>query len=147
MFALAQIELTQFDALTMFVSLHAVLKYALHKTWVGMKNAIWMAGLCLILTACGAQTVEQVVGDLQAKKMKDGDAIVVTATVAAVALQPEPFVMLHGSDKNNALYALLSAEQAKSVQVGQKISVDCRNIHHQANGKGMLVTSRNCVLQ
>ena len=125
----------------------AVLKYALLKIWVGMKNAIWMAGLCLILTACGAQTVEQVVGDLQAKKMKDGDAIVVTATVAAVALQPEPFVMLHGSDKNNALYALLSAEQAKSVQVGQKISVDCRNIHHQANGKGMLVTSRNCVLQ
>lgn len=146
-FALAQIELTQFDALTMFVSLRAVLKYALHKTWVGMKNAIWMAGLCLMLTACGAQTVEQVVDDLQTQKIKDGDAIVVTGTVATVALQPEPFVLLQGSDKSNALYALLSVEQAKSVQVGQKISVDCRAVHHQANGKGVLVTSRNCVLK
>ena len=93
---------------------------------LGMKKTMLMV-MCLVLAACSGQSVEQVVKKVQDKTIKDGDAIVVSGTVGKFGAEPEPFVLLQSADK--------------------QIRLDCRSIHFQNNGKGMLVTSRNCVVK
>ena len=106
-----------------------------------------MVAMCLVLAACSGQTLEQVVKKVQDKQIKDGDAIVVTGTVGKFGAEPEPFVLLQGADKQNAVYGVLPKEALAGLSEGMQVTLDCRNIHHQANGKGMLVTSRNCVVK
>ena len=113
---------------------------------LGMKKTMLMA-MCLALAACSGQSVEQVVKKVQDKSIKDGDAIVVTGVVGKFGAEPEPFVLLQGADKQNAVYGVLPKEALAGLSEGKKITLDCRNIHHQANGKGMLMTSRNCTVK
>ena len=111
-----------------------------------MKKTMLVA-MCLVLVACSGQSVEQVMKKVQDKTIKDGDAIVVSGTVGKFGAEPEPFVLLQSADKQDAVYGILPKEALAGLSEGIQVTLDCRNIHHQANGKGMLVTSRNCVVK
>ena len=113
---------------------------------LGMKKTM-LVTMCLVLAACSGQSVEQVVKKVQDKSIKDGDAIVVSGTVSKFGAEPEPFVLLQSADKQNAVYGILSKEALSGLSEGKQIRLDCRSIHFQNNGKGMLVTSRNCVVE
>ena len=113
---------------------------------LGMKKTM-LAAMCLVLAACSGQSVEQVVKKVQDKTIKDGDAIVVTGVVGKFGAEPEPFVLLQGADKQNAVYGVLPKEALAGLSEGKQIRLDCRSIHFQNNGKGMLVTSRNCLMK
>ena len=112
----------------------------------GMRKMMLVA-MCLVLAACGGQSVEQVVKKVQDKTIKDGDAIMVSGTVGKFGAEPETFVLLQSADKQNAVYGILPKEALAGLSEGKQIRLDCRSIHFQNNGEGMLVTSRNCVVK
>ena len=113
---------------------------------LGMKKTMLMA-MCLALAACSGQSVEQVVKKVQDKTIKDGDAIVVSGTVGKFGAEPEPFVLLQSGDKQNTVYGILPKEALAGLSEGKQIRLDCSSIHFQNKGKGMLETSRNCMVK